>query len=54
MADNYLEGKFEEMEKMKKRHSGYGRYGRMRASSVRTFKPRKVENIKEEPDGNNG
>ena len=35
MADNYLERKFEEMEKMKKRHSGYGRYGRMRASSVR-------------------
>ena len=29
MADNYLERKFEEMEKMKKRHSGYGRYGRM-------------------------
>ena len=27
MADNYLERKFEEMEKMKKRHSGYGRYG---------------------------
>lgn len=57
MADNYLERKFEEMEKMKKRHSGYGRYGRygrMRASSVRTFKPRKAENIKEEPDGNNG
>lgn len=54
MADNYLERKFEEMEKMKKQHSGYGRYGRMRASSVRTFKSRKAENIKEEPDGNNG
>lgn len=48
MADNYLERKFEEMEKRKKQHLGYGRYGRMRASSVRTFKPRGSENTKDE------
>ena len=48
MADNYLERKFEEMEKRKRQHSGYGRYGRMRASSVRTFKPRRTVNTQEE------
>ena len=42
MADNYLERKFEEMEKRKKsasKYSKYGRYGRMRTSSIHTFKP---------------
>lgn len=39
MADNYMERKFEEMEKRKKSASKYGRYGRMRASSIHTFKP---------------
>ena len=49
MADNYLERKFEEMEKRKRGHSAYGRYGRMRASSVSTFKPRRAEDKKDEP-----
>ena len=46
MADNYLERKFEEFEKSKRTKSSYGRYGRMRASSVRTFKP--LQHKKEE------
>ncbi len=46
MADNYLERKFEEFEKSKRKKSAYGRYGRMRASSVRTFKP--LQHKKEE------
>lgn len=48
MADNYLERKFEEMEKRKKSASKYGRYGRMRASSLHTFKP--LQNKEEKKD----
>lgn len=43
MADNYLERKFEELEKIKRRNSKYGRYGRMRAMSVHSFKPKQKE-----------
>lgn len=45
MADNYLERKFEEMEKRKKSAS---KYGRMRASSLHTFKP--LQNKEEKKD----
>ncbi len=48
MADNYLERKFEEMEQRKKGQSKYGKYGRMRAGSVRTFKPQPSKKEKDD------